>query len=72
MKTRRTYRQPAPTSPCDVCHRVHQNRCKPEDQRSVSVCVTLPVYVHRALVERHPHGSRSGWIARLIERELSA
>jgi len=59
--------------PCDQCHRMHRGRtCKPADQRSVSVCVTLPIYVHAELVERVPWGERSGWLARLVERELNS
>lgn len=58
--------------PCDVCRRVHRGRCKPADQRSVTVTITLPSYLHRELAKRVPWGERSGWIARLIHQELDA
>lgn len=58
--------------PCTVCNRMHLGRrCKPADQRSVAVCVTLPTRVHAQLVQHVPWGERSGWVARLVERELN-
>ena len=55
---------------CDVCRRVHPGRCTPPYKRSVSMCITIPSYVHSALSEHVPWGDRSDWIAQLITREL--
>jgi hypothetical protein len=57
--------------PCDVCCRFHRGpRCKPEDQRSVQMCITFPGRIHRLLTERVPWGERSGFVARAVAKEL--
>lgn len=58
--------------PCDVCRRVHRGRCKPAEQRSVSLTITVPAHLYREMTERVPPRKRAGWIARLIHRELEA
>jgi len=56
---------------CEGCKRFHPGpRCKLPEDRSVKVCVTLPGRVHRMLTERVAWGERSGWLARLAEKEL--
>lgn len=61
---------PAVRHPCDVCCRVHQGRCSPDDTRSVQLHLTVPTRIRRRLYARVPWGQRAGWVARLIEREL--
>lgn len=56
--------------PCGVCRRVHRGRCTPADARSVQVVITLPGRVARRLFAHVPWGTRSRWVARLVEREL--
>lgn len=59
------------TAPCDGCCRVHRGpRCKPDDRRSVNVCVTLPAHVARELRERVPWGERSAFVAGAVDEAL--
>lgn len=57
--------------PCEQCNRFHRGpRCKPADERSVRVCLTLPGSVAEAMRACVPWGDRSGWLAGLVEAEL--
>jgi hypothetical protein len=64
------YRRNTPAGPCDVCRRVHPNRCKPTAARSVRVTLTLPGWVHRRLVDEVPWGERSAFLAAAVEAHL--
>lgn len=57
-------------TPCDRCKRMHDGfTCEGPAEK---VCVTLPAGVYARMVEAVPWGERSGWIARLIEKELAS
>jgi len=59
------------TAPCDVCRRCHRGpRCKPAEDRSVSMCITFPAHVATALRERLAWGERSAFVARAVDAAL--
>lgn len=68
---RREERARRRAAPCDVCCRVHNGTCKPDEDRTVRVCVSLPGWLHREMVERVPWGERSAWLADLAAKELA-
>ncbi len=56
---------------CGGCGLHHRGqRCKPEESRSVSVCVTLPAHVRRELDAAVGWGDRSAFVARAVEAAL--
>lgn len=60
-----------PSPPCPVCHRCHRGpRCLPSEARSVTLTVTIPGYLHRALFAQVPMFQRSAYVAAAIEKEL--
>lgn len=58
--------------PCGICLRVHRGACVDPERRSVTVSVSLPSWLHAAMVEQVPWGERSRWLADLAEKELGA
>lgn len=57
-------------TPCDQCKRMHDGYVCAGPAEKVEVY--LPAGLHALLVEAVPWGERSGWIARLIEKELAS